>query len=136
MTRHNYDSKLSSEKRKIELLPQDVWKTFEDYTCTGVKNVGQIRFKFFGTAFRIISRWFNDATKSAKVTIDGMASGTFAQYGDPKDGLKLCYEKMGLSKGIHSVVIDVNENMNLTLCAVDLLGADYFVDYDATVGKL
>lgn len=135
-TRHNYDSKLSSEKRKIELLPQDVWKTFEDYTCTGVKNVGQIRFKFFGTAFRIISRWFNDATKSAKVTIDGMASGTFAQYGDPKDGLKLCYEKMGLSKGIHSVVIDVNENMNLTLCAVDLLGADYFVDYDATVGEV
>ncbi|MDF3554683.1 hypothetical protein LAV92_23430 [Bacillus cereus] len=135
-TRHNYDSKLSSEKRKIELLPQDVWKTFEDYTCTGVKNVGQIRFKFFGTAFRIISRWFSDATKSAKVTIDGMASGTFAQYGDPKDGLKLCYEKMGLSKGIHSVVIDVNENMNLTLCAIDLLGADYFVDYDATVGEV
>ena len=135
-TRHNYDSKLSSEKRKIELLPQDVWKTFEDYTCTGVKNVGQIRFKFFGTAFRIISRWFSDATKSAKVTIDGMASGTFAQYGDPKDGLKLCYEKMGLSKGIHSVVIDVNENMNLTLCAVDLLGADYFVDYDATIGEV
>ncbi|PFO72174.1 hypothetical protein COJ83_02210 [Bacillus cereus] len=135
-TRHNYDSKLSSEKRKIELLPQDVWKTFEDYTWTGVKNVGQIRFKFFGTAFRIISRWFSDATKSAKVTIDGMASGTFAQYGDPKDGLKLCYEKMGLSKGIHSVVIDVNENMNLTLCAVDLLGADYFVDYDATIGEV
>lgn len=135
-TRHNYDSKLSSEKHKIELLPQDVWKTFEDYTCTGVKNVGQIRFKFFGTAFRIISRWFSDATKSAKVTIDGMASGTFAQYGDPKNGLKLCYEKMGLSKGIHSVVIDVNENMNLTLCAVDLLGADYFVDYDATIGEV
>ncbi|WP_173602560.1 hypothetical protein [Bacillus cereus] len=135
-TRHNHDAKLSSEKRKIELLPQDVWKNFEDYTYTGVKNVGQIRFKFFGTAFRIISRWFSDATKSAKVTIDGMASGTFAQYGDPKDGLKLCYEKMGLSKGIHSVVIDVNENMNLTLCAVDLLGADYFVDYDATVGEV
>ncbi|NYS75919.1 hypothetical protein [Bacillus sp. BH32] len=135
-TRHNHDSKLSSEKRKIELLPQDVWKTFEDYTSTGVKNVGQIRFKFFGTAFRIISRWFSDATKSAKVTIDGMSSGTLAQYGYPKDGLKLCYEKTGLSKGFHSVVIDVNENMNLALCAIDLLGADYFVDYDATVGEV
>ncbi|MGA4464351.1 hypothetical protein ACPA2L_16935 [Bacillus bombysepticus] len=78
-------------------------------------------FTFSGTGIRIISEYHNSTSsyqRPIKITIDG-SSETYII--SPKPPLQQClaYEKLNLSAGIHTVVIEAQENI---IDAIDILG--------------
>ncbi|MGQ4706327.1 hypothetical protein [Bacillus thuringiensis] len=80
-------------------------------------------FTFSGTGIRIISEYHNSTSsyqRPIKITIDG-SSETYII--SPKPPLQQClaYEKLNLSAGIHTVVIEAQENI---IDAIDVFGGE------------
>ncbi|KZE73782.1 hypothetical protein AV654_04180 [Paenibacillus elgii] len=84
-------------------------------------------FAFKGTKVRIIADTFNNKTKTAQISIDGVKE-TFNENLTTQ-GSTLVYEKTGLPDGIHNVRIQlVNSDGYLTLDAIDLESSGSLVD--------
>lgn len=72
-----------------------------------------VSFQFYGSAFRVIG--INDPTnQSAKISvkIDGVDDSTFSQRISPWNNYILNYQKTGLSKGLHTVVMTNLDNVS------------------------
>ncbi|MFE5318590.1 hypothetical protein ACFQ88_07780 [Paenibacillus sp. NPDC056579] len=76
-------------------------------------------FSFSGTKVRLIADTFDNKTRTAQITIDGIKE-TFSENMMIK-GSTLVYEKTGLSDGIHNVSIQlINNDGMLTIDAIDI----------------
>ncbi|MGF9914225.1 fibronectin type III domain-containing protein [Paenibacillus ehimensis] len=84
-------------------------------------------FAFKGTKVRIIADTFNNKTKTAQISIDGVKE-TFNENLTTQ-GSTLVYEKTGLADGVHNVRIQlVDSDGYLTLDAIDLESSGTLID--------
>ncbi|WP_429795282.1 protein containing cell adhesion domain protein [Bacillus paramobilis] len=124
--RHKFNEKLSDGTEAIRYYPENIWNAYTDkYIYTKEKDVGYIRFKFYGSAIRIISTHFSDTATMARITIDGTLSYYNSRGGS--DGDRLSFENSNLPLGIHTVEIHANNSGNLGLSAIDLKDGEYLV---------
>ncbi|PDY71454.1 hypothetical protein [Bacillus cereus] len=131
--RHKFNAKLSDGTVAIKYYPEGAWEPYKDtdkYTTT--RDVGYLKFKFYGSAIRVISTHFNNSATNAKITIDGISS--YYNFRGDSDGDRISVEKLGLPLGIHTVEIYANKSGNLSLSAIDLKDGEYFVS-EINVGE-
>ncbi|PFX69242.1 hypothetical protein COL39_26935 [Bacillus cereus] len=131
--RHKFNAKLSDGTVAIKYYPEGAWEPYKDtdkYTTT--RDVGYLKFKFYGSAIRVISTHFNNSATNAKITIDGISS--YYNFRGDSDGDRISVEKLGLPLGIHTVEIYANKSGNLSLSAIDLKNGEYFVS-EINVGE-
>ncbi|HHK5530958.1 TPA: protein containing cell adhesion domain protein [Bacillus paranthracis] len=123
--RHKFDEKLSDGTEAVKYYPENIWTRYSEYIFTTKPNVGYIRFKFYGSAIRIISTHFSDTATMARIIIDGKTSYYNSRGGS--DGDRLSFENSNLPLGIHTVEIYTNNTGNLSLSAIDLKDGEYLV---------
>ncbi|PFO87279.1 hypothetical protein [Bacillus cereus] len=131
--RHKFNAKLSDGTVAIKYYPEGAWEPYKDtdkYTTT--RDVGYLKFKFYGSAIRVISTHFNNSATNAKITIDGISS--YYNFRGDSDGDRISVEKLGLPLRIHTVEIYANKSGNLNLSAIDLKDGEYFVS-EINVGE-
>ncbi|WP_259384505.1 hypothetical protein [Bacillus thuringiensis] len=131
--RHKFNAKLSDGTVAIKYYPEGAWEPYKDtdkYTTT--RDVGYLKFKFYGSAIRVISTHFNNSATNAKITIDGISR--YYNFRGDSDGDRISVEKLGLPLGIHTVEIYANKSGNLSLSAIDLKDGEYFVS-EINVGE-
>ncbi|MGH1276480.1 hypothetical protein ACQVWA_24165 [Bacillus cereus] len=131
--RHKFNAKLSDGTVAIKYYPEGAWEPYKDtdkYTTT--RDVGYLKFKFYGSAIRVISTHFNNSATNAKITIDGISS--YYNFRGDSDGDRISVEKLGLPLRIHTVEIYANKSGNLSLSAIDLKDGEYFVS-EINVGE-
>ncbi|EJS45908.1 hypothetical protein ICE_05318 [Bacillus cereus BAG1X1-2] len=131
--RHKFNAKLSDGTVAIKYYPEGAWEPYKDtdkYTTT--RDFGYLKFKFYGSAIRVISTHFNNSATNAKITIDGISS--YYNFRGDSDGDRISVEKLGLPLGIHTVEIYANKSGNLSLSAIDLKDGEYFVS-EINVGE-
>ncbi|MDA1650410.1 protein containing cell adhesion domain protein [Bacillus cereus group sp. TH160LC] len=134
--RHKFNEKLNDGTEAIKLYPNDLWVIgYKDAFIydTSKDGNGYIRFKFYGSAIRVISTHFSNSPTNAKITIDGAVAYYNAR--GSSDGDRLSYEKNDLSLGIHTVSIESNGSGSLSLSAIDLKDGEYLVPL-ITVGDV
>jgi SPRY domain len=115
------------------------WVTYTDaslnmYKHTGIQNNTKnstIKFRFYGTKFRIIGRHDTDKSNNIKVEIDGLDRGSFSQIGTPQTQI-LNYESEILPLKYHDVVLTNMAQGFLFLDAIDINKTGWFT---VPVGK-
>ncbi|HHX7185422.1 TPA: protein containing cell adhesion domain protein [Bacillus paranthracis] len=134
--RHKFNEKLNDGTEAIKYYPENIWKSFQEkYMYATSKNAGYIRFKFYGSAIRIISTHFTDSPTNAKITIDGKTSYYNSRGNSDADENRLSFEWLELPLGIHTVEINPNNSGTLSLSAIDLKDGEYLVPL-ITVGDV
>ncbi|HHL3302229.1 TPA: protein containing cell adhesion domain protein [Bacillus cereus] len=123
--RYKFNEKLNDGTEAIKFYPDNIWTRYSNYIYTTSKDVGYIRFKFYGSAIRIISTHFSDTATMARITIDGTLS--YYNSKGESDGDRLSFENSNLPLGIHTVEIHANNSGNLGLSAIDLKDGEYLV---------
>lgn len=123
--RYKFNEKLNDGTEAIKFYPDNIWTRYSNYIFTTSKDVGYIRFKFYGSAIRIISTHFSNTASMARITIDGTSSYYNSRGGS--DGDRLSFENSNLPLGIHTVQIDTNSTGELCLSAIDLKDGEYLV---------
>ncbi|SME28678.1 hypothetical protein BACERE00177_03549 [Bacillus mobilis] len=123
--RYKFNEKLNDGTEAIRYYPENIWTRYSNYIFTTSKDVGYIRFKFYGSAIRIISTHFSTTASMARITIDGTSSYYNSRGGS--DGDRLSFENSNLPLGIHTVQIDTNSTGELCLSAIDLKDGEYLV---------
>ncbi|WP_327955454.1 protein containing cell adhesion domain protein [Bacillus thuringiensis] len=124
--RHKFNEKLDDGTEAIKYYPEGAWIVRDSGDYTHTKNhVGYLRFKFYGSAIRIISTHFSDTATNTKITINGKTS--FHNFRGNADGDLLSFEQANLPLGIHTVEIDANNSGKSNLSAIDLKDGEYLV---------
>ena len=95
---------------------------------------GFVRFKFYGTKVRVIAFTSPTAGYSAniRITIDGVAEGSFSNEGSSFVSRVLMYEKTGMELGFHEVILTPQDSTIYGggLDAIDIDDTGYSVDID------
>lgn len=93
---------------------------------------GFVRFKFYGTKVRVIAFTSPTAGHSAniRVTLDGVAEGSFSTQGSSFVSRVLMYEKTGMELGFHEVVLTPQDSTIYGggVDAIDIDDTGYSVD--------
>lgn len=95
----------------------DYYLSYSKYASTA----GQmVKFKFTGTAIRLLSRYMSDQTASVSIKIDGIEEFFNCKVGTTALNSILAYEKLGLANTTHDVVITTTDTGYYTFDAVDI----------------
>lgn len=71
----------------------------------------RIRFRFYGTRLRLLACTYTDRQETMRISIDGIDLGTFtSRYNTANTGQVVVYEKVGMEKKVHEVLIYIDEN--------------------------
>ena len=93
---------------------------------------GFVKFKFYGTKFRVIANFSPTAGYSAdiRVNIDGITEGSFSNIGSSFVWQVLMYEKKGMELGFHEVILLPQDSTTYggVLDAIDIDDTGYLVD--------
>ncbi|SIQ42505.1 hypothetical protein SAMN05878494_1375 [Bacillus cereus] len=88
--------------------------------CPGSTDFVTIQFQFYGTSIRIIGLASN-SYDIGYITIDNQLQETFSYKRDDKQYQTLVYEKLNLTRGVHTVVLSGN-NINFDALDIDDTG--------------
>lgn len=151
-TNLNNTAENSAKVGDILTTPEIGWKRYDD-TNSNIKYTGSWRrenystdykstdlygpncsfaFKFYGTKFRLIGCTNYNHSQNIKITIDGVSS-TFSQYTSNILRQPLFYESNTLQLGMHDITVSNNEDLYLSLDAVDIDDTGYLVDTSASI---
>ena len=89
-------------------------------------NIGMIQLTFYGTKFRLLGDMWSDANPATPITIDGVNS-TFNQTLINQSGPVICYEKTGLTLGLHTVSVNFSTSYWGYFDAIDIDDTGYLV---------
>ncbi|WP_313562743.1 Ig-like domain-containing protein [Ruminiclostridium cellobioparum] len=95
---------------------------------------GFVKFKFYGTKFRVISNFSPTAGYSAdiRVIIDGITESSISSRGSSFVWQVLMYEKTGMELGFHEIILIPQDSTTYggILDAIDIDDTGYLVDYN------
>lgn len=112
----------------------------DDISYTNQIN-SSVSFKFYGTKLRIISTMSNIDGPAIPITIDGNTETFNLWNGGSKtatyNGTKglLVFEKTGLTSGIHTVQIGIQNGWCCNIDAIDIDDTGYLIDPSATLAS-
>lgn len=103
-------------------------------------NDGKIVFNVFTSKIQIVDCLGSNRRDNISITIDGEAAETYSTVGSGTQGLTLVYEKSGLEKKAHTVVISSNDPTGngdkvFSLDVIDIDEDGYLLDPPVTIGE-
>ena len=101
-------------------------------TIAGSATGTSVKFKFYGTKLRIISENVVGHSTNVGISIDsGSEDKTSVGFSSPRVLQSLCYERLNLPLGFHTVIItNYDTKYGMPLDAIDIDADGYMVDFN------
>ncbi|BCZ46918.1 hypothetical protein psyc5s11_29850 [Clostridium gelidum] len=115
-------------------------KTVHENGSFGGNIDSKTTIKFYGTKFRIISRKYRSgispqSSKNVSINLDGTLIDSYNMLNSKDEYASQCimYEKIGLSLGIHTIILNPEDKLECEIDAIDIDSTGYLVDPNKSI---